>query len=68
VLVALVRHGPEAEMARQQLENEGIPVLVGNPAPGIFGAGFQGNVTGGIRLSVPSPEVERSRLLLDLEP
>ncbi|MCC6432275.1 MAG: DUF2007 domain-containing protein [Gemmatimonadaceae bacterium] len=68
VLVASYATGLEAEMARQQLENEGIPVLVGNPAPGIFGAGFQGNVTGGIRLSVPSPEVERSRLLLDLEP
>ena len=55
-------------MARQRLEDDGIPVLVGNPAPGIFGAGFQGNVTGGIRLSVPSPEFERSRVLLDLEP
>ncbi len=68
VLVASYATGLEAEMARQRLEDDGIPVLVGNPAPGIFGAGFQGNVTGGIRLSVPSPEFERSRLLLDLEP
>ena len=52
-------------MARQLLESEGIPVLVQSNAPGIFGAGFQGAVTGGIVLRVPSPELDRAASLLD---
>lgn len=56
----------EAEMVRQALEAEGIPVLTKSDAPGIFGAGFQGAVTGGVTLHVPSPEFERAQSLLDL--
>ena len=58
----------EAEMVRQSLEAEGIPVLTKSDAPGIFGAGFQGAVTGGVTLHVPSPEFERAQALLDLSP
>jgi len=58
----------EAEMVRQSLEAEGIPVLTKSDAPGIFGAGFQGVVTGGVTLHVPSPEFERAQALLDLSP
>lgn len=58
----------EADMIRQTLEAEGIPVLVKSDAPGIFGAGFQGAVTGGVTLHVPSPEAERALELLELDP
>ena len=53
--------------ARQLLEAEGIPVLVQSNAPGIFGAGFQGAVTGGIVLRVPSPELDRAASLLEAD-
>ena len=58
----------EAEMIRQTLEAEGIPVLTKSDAPGIFGASFQGAVTGGVTLHVPSPELDRAQALLDLSP
>ena len=58
----------EADMVRQTLEAEGIPVLTKSDAPGIFGAGFQGTVTGGVTLHVPSPELDRAQELLDLTP
>ena len=58
----------EAEMVRQTLEADGIPVLTKSDAPGIFGAGFQGVVTGGVTLHVPSPEFDRAQALLDLTP
>jgi len=68
VEIGTYRTGLEADMARQLLEDDGIPVLAKSDAPGIFGAGFQGTVTGGITLHVPSPEVDRARLVLDLTP
>ena len=58
----------EADMIRQTLEAEGIPVLAKSDAAGIFGAGFQGAVTGGVTLHVPSPEFDRAQELLDLTP
>lgn len=68
VTVANFRTGLEAEMARQVLEAEGIPVLSRSDAPGIFGASFQGSVTGGITLQVPSPEAPRAVELLEPTP
>ena len=65
VAIANYSTGFEADMMRQTLEAEGIPVLMGSNAPGIFGASFQGAVTGGISLQVPSPLAERARELLD---
>lgn len=65
IAVATVSTGFEADIARQSLEAEGIPVLVRSNAPGIFGASFQGAVTGGISIQVPSPIAERARALLD---
>jgi hypothetical protein len=65
VAVATFSTGLEADMARQSLEAEGIPVLVNSTAPGIFGASFQGSVTGGISLQVPSPVVTHARAILD---
>ncbi len=68
VAIATFATGLEADMARQQLDAEGIPVLTKSDAPGIFGAGFQGSVGGGVTLCVPSPEVERAIMLLDGQP
>lgn len=56
--------GLEADMARELLAQEGIPVLLQSNTAGIFGLAFQGNVAGGIGLQVPSPEAERARDLL----
>jgi hypothetical protein len=64
VTVATFSTGFEADMARQRLAAEGIPVLVESNAPGIFGASFQGAVTGGITLQVPSPVSEWAHSLL----
>lgn len=68
IAVATFATGLEADMARQQLDAEGIPVLTKSDAPGIFGAGFQGAVGGGVTLHVPSPEVDRAIMLLDVQP
>lgn len=57
--------GFEADQAKALLEAEDIPVLVKGPAVGLFGAGFQGVVGGGVELWVPSPELARARALLD---
>ena len=58
----------DADFARQQLDAEGIPVLVKSEASGLFGAGVGGTIVGGVRLFVPSPEVARANDVLDLEP
>lgn len=56
--------GLDADIARELLEGEGIPVLLQSNSAGIFGLSFQGSVAGGIGLQVPSPEVDRARELL----
>ena len=56
--------GFEADRARALLESEEIPVMVKGPQVGVFGAGFQGVMSGGVELLVPSPEVERARHVL----
>jgi len=45
-------------------EAEDIPVLIKGPQVGVFGAGFQGVMGGGLALFVPSPEIDRARELL----
>jgi len=55
----------EADIARERLEAEGIPVLVKGLHVGLFGAGFQGLAIGGVELLVPSPELERAQHLLE---
>ncbi len=54
----------EAEQAQMVLEDEEIPALLQGNTIGMFGAGFQGMVVGGVRLSVPSPVVEEAEQLL----
>lgn len=63
--VATFATGFEADLARATLESEGLLVLIRGPQVGLFGAGFQGTVGGGVELLVPSPELERARHLLD---
>jgi hypothetical protein len=57
--------GLDADIVQAQLESAGIPVLRQNDQAGVFGPSFQGAVPRAIQLSVPSPEVERARDLLD---
>jgi hypothetical protein len=54
----------EAEQAQMVLAAEDIPALIQGNSVGMFGAGFQGMVVGGISLSVPSPVVEDAEELL----
>lgn len=43
----------EAEMAKQRLEQSGIPVLLKGPITGAFGPGFAGATAQGVTLLVP---------------
>lgn len=44
----------EAEMARARLESAEIPAIIHSHAgSGVFGAGFQGSIPGGVELRVP---------------
>jgi hypothetical protein len=56
--------GFEADQVRAVLEAEHIPVLVRGTQVGLFGAGFQGPVLGGVHLFVPHTALERARELL----
>lgn len=64
ITVRTYTNGLEADIARDLLESEGIPVLVQSNNAGIFGLSYQGNVAGGITLQVPSPEEDRARALI----
>jgi len=58
-------NGFDADVARERLAAEDIPVLVKALQGGMFGAGFLGPAVGGVTLFVPSPELERARALLN---
>lgn len=59
--------GFEADLAQQSLTEAEIPCLMRGNQAGIFGAGFQGPVMGGITLYVPSSAVQTARDLLELD-
>ena len=65
VPLATFANGLEADLARERLEAEGIPVLVKGPQVGMFGGAFQGTSVGGVIVLVPSPELERAKEVLD---
>lgn len=67
VAVGTYTTGLEADIARGMLESSDIPVLTKGEQPGIFGGGYAGNISGGIVLHVPSPEVERAKQLLSMD-
>jgi len=67
VLLASFANGLEADQARAELEEDGIPALVRGAQAGIFGAGFQGPVMGGLDVYVPSPELDRARARLETD-
>jgi hypothetical protein len=55
----------EAERAMAALETEGIPALLQSHAgSGLFGAGFQGPVPGGLQVMVRPPDLERAWTLI----
>jgi len=62
--VATFATGFEADLARSALEAEGLLVLVKGPQVGLYGGGFQGAMSAGVELFVPSPELARARALL----
>lgn len=55
----------EAEMVKQTLEADEIPVLIRGSYAGVFGGAYQGPVPGGIELMVPESELERARTLVE---
>lgn len=59
--------GFEADLAQQSLTEAEIPCLMRGNQAGIFGAGFQGPVMGGITLYVPASAMETARDLLELD-
>ena len=54
----------DADVDRGILESAGIPVLANSSATGLFGPGFSGSTTEGVRLYVPSHRLEEARSLL----
>lgn len=67
VLLHTCANGFEAEMLTQQLEAEEIPVLSQSAKAGIFGAGYQGGVPGGIDLFVPASAVAEAREIIAVD-
>jgi len=65
VPLAEFANGFDADMARERLEAEDIPVLVKSLQGGMFGAGFLGPAVGGVTLFVPSPDLERAQHLFN---
>src|SRR5690554_755267 len=57
----------EAEMMKQTLESENIPVLIRGTYSGVFGGAYQGPVPGGVQILVPEEELDNARELLELE-
>ncbi|MGK2961494.1 MAG: putative signal transducing protein [Gemmatimonadaceae bacterium] len=57
--------GLDADIARQALEEAGIPVLVKGDRAGIFGAAFQGAFSGGVEILVPTIALAHAREILD---
>lgn len=54
----------EADLARQTLEAEGIPVAVLGDVTGIFGPGYMGPTTRGNTVLVPSDRLDEARELI----
>ena len=57
----------EAEFAQATLQEAGIPAVIRGTFVGAFGPGFAGSPPFGIRLLVPTPELEHAREVLGLE-
>jgi hypothetical protein len=57
----------EAEIARTRLESADIPAGIFSHEGGIFGAGFQGAVPGGVEIRVPTERVDEARAVLDID-
>lgn len=55
----------EAEVARTRLESADVPAAIFSHEGGIFGAGFQGPVTSGVELRVPSERIADAEAVLE---
>jgi len=59
--LASFKTGLEADLAVATLEGAGIPCVVhGHARSGLFGAGFQGPVPGGVEVWVPRDALEEA--------
>ena len=59
--LASFKTGLEADLAVATLESAGIPCVVhGHNRAGLFGAGFQGAVPGGVEVWVPRDALEEA--------
>ena len=57
-----------ARMIVEMLESAGIPVLSQSPTAGVFGYGFGGPTPEGIRILVPSNQLEQARKIVSEAP
>lgn len=56
-----------ADLDIATLEIEAVPALVRGPETGIFGPGFSGSTSVGVRVFVPEPMLEFARELIGEE-
>jgi putative signal transducing protein len=63
-----VSFGYQSEMILDLLKEAGIPSLTRGPEVGVFGYGFGGPVPKGIRISVPSDNLDEAREILEGHP
>jgi hypothetical protein len=63
-VLTTVYSGLEVDTIRALMESEGIPVLVRGYQVGMWGSGFQGPISEGAELLVPTSALERARDLL----
>jgi len=54
----------EAELAQARLQGADIPATIVSHSGGVFGAGFQGYVPGGVMLQVPSSRLRDAEVVL----
>ena len=68
--IASFATGFEADLAAAALETAGIPaIVIGHQKSGIFGAGFQGPVIGGLEVKVPASMLDEAwEILTSMSP
>lgn len=58
----------EADLDLATLETENVPTIVQGPEVGIFGPGFSGSTSLGVRVYVPKVMLQFARDLIGAEP
>ena len=63
-VLTTVYSGLDADMLKETLEADGIPVLVKGYQVGMWGSGFQGPISEGAEVMVPESALDRGREFL----